>query len=90
MGSISAKKLAEVVTNVRNCLAIELMVAAAGVDARAPLEPSRAVGAALGCIRRSVAKMDGDRVLYTDIEALSTLIEDGTLLAEVRRTTPFG
>jgi histidine ammonia-lyase len=90
MGSISAKKLAEVVVNVRHCLAIELMVAAAGVDQRAPLRPSTGVSAALACLREHVRPMDGDRVLYTDIEAIAALLEEGTLLAEVGKVTPVG
>ena len=41
----------EVVTNVRACLAIEIMTAAAGLDQRAPLRPSRGVQAALEVVR---------------------------------------
>jgi histidine ammonia-lyase len=81
MGSISAKKLREVVANVRNILAIEFMVAAAGIDQRAPLKPARAVANAHAAIRKFVPPHVGDRVLYPDIDAIRTLVEDGTLLA---------
>src|SRR6185437_2938997 len=40
MGSISARKLAQVIENVRSSLAIELITAAQGIDQRRPLRPS--------------------------------------------------
>lgn len=83
MGSVSAKKFVDVVTNVRNILAIELMVAAAGVDQRAPLKPSRGVQAVHAAVRAKVAKHEGDRVLYPDIEAISQLLQAGALEALV-------
>jgi histidine ammonia-lyase len=83
MGSVSAKKLREVVRNVRTCLAIELMTAAAGLDQRAPLRPSRAVAAALAKIREGVAPMTGDRPLYADIENVCGLVESGELTRAV-------
>ena len=79
MGSVSAKKLREVVLNVSRCLAIELMTAAAGVDQRSPLRPSRGVDAALARVRERVAPMTGDRPLYLDIEACFDLIASGSL-----------
>jgi histidine ammonia-lyase len=85
MGSVSAKKLADVVTNVRTCLAIELMTAAAGLDQRKPLRASRGVEAALGKVRERVAPMTGDRPLYGDIEALVQLVAGGELPAAVDR-----
>lgn len=83
MGSISAKKLAEVVTNVRRGLAIELMVACAGVDQRAPRAPSHGVAAARREVRSKVPPMTGDRVLYPDIAAIEELLLSGSLLAAV-------
>jgi histidine ammonia-lyase len=85
MGSVSAKKLTDVVTNVRTCLAIELMTAAAGLDQRRPLRPSRGVEAALAKVRERIAPMTGDRPLYGDIEALSSLVASGELPRAVDR-----
>src|SRR5208337_2590794 len=67
MGSISAKKLAQVVVNVRHSLAIEIMTAAAGIDQRAPLHPSSGVASAHAAVRRQVAPLTEDRPLYKDI-----------------------
>ena len=86
MGSVSAKKLREVVTNVKACLAIEIMTAAAGVDQRAPLSPSRGVRAALELVRRDVAPMTGDRPLYQDIARVIRMLDANTLLQHVTDT----
>jgi histidine ammonia-lyase len=75
MGSVSAKKLRDVVANVRSCLAIEIMTAAAGLEQRAPLRPSRGVASALAAVREVVAPMTGDRPLYADIAAVASLVE---------------
>jgi histidine ammonia-lyase len=83
MGSISARKLRMVVANVRKGLALELMVAAAGVDQRAPLAPSRGVAAALASVRRNVAPMTGDRILADDVEALERWLERDRLRGDV-------
>ena len=87
MGSVSARKLQSVVANVRNALAIELMTAAAGVDQRSPLSPSRGVRAALACVRSRVLPMIGDRVLYKDIAAVAELIRTGELARQVEAAT---
>ena len=83
MGSVSAKKLDQVVANTRNALAIELMTAAAGVDQRAPLRPSAGVQTALAAIREKVAPMTEDRPLYRDIAHVSALVASGTLMRVV-------
>jgi histidine ammonia-lyase len=79
MGSVSAKKLREVVRNVRSCLAIEVMTAAAGLDQRKPLRPAKGVEAALAKVREKVAPMTGDRPLYPDIEAVTQLLATSAL-----------
>ncbi len=83
MGSIAARKLVQVVDNVESSLAIELLVAAQGIDQRAPLRASRGVAAACEAIRSVVPTLDDDRPLYRDIATTRTLIEDGSLRARV-------
>ncbi len=87
MGSISAKKLVEIVRNVKAALAIEIMTAAAGIDQRRPLKPSKAVAAAQACVRARVAPMTEDRPLYRDIEAVTALISGGALVRAVEAVT---
>jgi len=85
MGSVSAKKLRDVVANVRACLAIEIMTAAAGLDQRRPLQPSTGVAAALATVRERVAPMTGDRPLYGDIAAVGELLGTRALVSAVER-----
>lgn len=87
MASVSAKKLRDVVANVEKSMAIELMVAAQGVEQRRPLRAARGVEAAHAAVREHVAPLDGDRILYRDIAAIEdALITRGGLLAQVEAT----
>ncbi len=86
MGSVSALKLRRVIENVRHSLAIEIMTAAAGLDQRKPLTPSRGVRAALAKVRTRIAAMTEDRPLYKDIAEAATLIEDRALVAAVEES----
>ncbi|MEZ4223964.1 MAG: histidine ammonia-lyase [Polyangiaceae bacterium] len=79
MGSISARKLGQVVDNVRRCLAIELLTAAEGLEQRRPLRGGRGVEVAHDVIRSAVPALTGDRPLYADIERLCELITEGRL-----------
>ncbi len=83
MGSISSRKLAQVVTHVRRGLAIEALVAAQGLDLRKPLTPARGVAAAHAAVREAVPTLTEDRALYRDMEAVERILEDGTLIAKV-------
>jgi histidine ammonia-lyase len=83
MGSIAARKLGQVVINVRHALAIEIMTAAAGLDQRAPLKPSVGVAAAQAAVRARVAPFVEDRPLYGDIARVAEMISGGVLVAEV-------
>ncbi len=83
MGSISARKLTQIVDNVRRSIAIELLTAAEGLEQRRPLTGGRGVEAAHAAIRSVVPALDQDRPLYENIEALAELIADGRLEAAV-------
>jgi histidine ammonia-lyase len=83
MGSVSARKFAQIVTNVRSSLAIEILTACAGLDQRLPLEPSLGVRAAYRVVREHVPVMEGDRPLYRDIGAVTDLVSTGKLLTRV-------
>ena len=84
MGSIGARKLEQVVENVRRCLAIEILTAAQGLEQRKPLTGGQGVEAAHRAVREVVPPLDDDRPLYRDIEAVAGLIRAGTLVARVR------
>lgn len=88
MGVHAADKLARIVDNVRNVLAIELLCAAQGLSLRAPLQTSPALAAALATLRARVPALDEDRPLYLDIQAARALLEDGSLRAAVEHVLP--
>ncbi|MGZ3408023.1 MAG: histidine ammonia-lyase, partial [Polyangia bacterium] len=77
MGVHAADKLARIVDNVRNVIAIELLCAAQGVDLRAPHRPGPALDAAHVALRARVPKLETDRVVSRDIETVRALIDDG-------------
>jgi histidine ammonia-lyase len=85
MGSVSARKLQQVVENVRQSLAIEILTAAAGLDQRAPLTPSKGVAAAHAAVRERVAPLTEDRPLYADIAAVARMIADDSLVAAAEK-----
>jgi len=79
MGMAAALKARQVVENVRTCLAIELLVAAQAIDLRAPLRPAAKIGEAHRRIRAVAPKLEGDRELHRDIEAVCRLVDAGAL-----------
>jgi histidine ammonia-lyase len=88
MGSVSARKLAQIVDNVWYCLAIEVLCGCFGLDQRRPLEPGRGVRAAYEFVRDHVAPLSGDRPLHKDIELVALMMRRGELLQHVRAEVP--
>ncbi len=82
-GWAAARKLRRSVDNLRRVLAVELVCAAAGLDLRAPLQPSPATGAALAAVRGAVAGPGPDRWLSPDLRHAEQLLADGSVLAAV-------
>jgi len=81
MGMTAALKARQVVEFTRSCLAVEVLVAAQALDFRKPLRAGRGVAAAHAAVRQVVPSMEEDREIHRDIEAVSALIDSGTLLA---------
>jgi histidine ammonia-lyase len=81
MGSISARKALQVAEHVQRVLAIEAMVAAQGLDHRAPLAPGTGVRASHAKLRETVATLEEDRPLHIDMDAVYALLERGALIA---------
>ena len=85
MGSVGARKLAQVVDNSRNALAIELLTACQGIDQRSPLKPSVGVAAAHATVRKRVPTLTEDRPLSPDFETVANLVATGELIDHVER-----
>lgn len=80
MGSISGRKLNQVIGNLQHIQAIELLYAAQAMDFRRPLRSSPVLEACHELVREHVAHADRDRVFSGDILILKNLIENGSLL----------
>ena len=72
----AAWKARRVLRNLENILAIELMCGAQGIDFRAPLRPGRGVRTAHERVRDIVPRLENDRVLSSDIEALRAAVSE--------------
>jgi len=81
MGSISGRKLHQVIDNLEYIQAIELLYAAQAMDFRRPLKSTPVVEACHALVRKHVPFIDHDRVFADDINALHQLIINGTFLA---------
>lgn len=81
MGSISGRKLHQVLDNLEYIQAIELLYAAQAMDFRRPLTSTPVVEACHALVREKVPHITDDRIFADDINALHQLITNGTLLA---------
>ena len=79
MGWGAGRKLWEVLANTSRVLAVELLCAAQGTEARLPLRPAPGTAAVLAAIRRRVPPLTEDRVLADEIEIVAQMIESGEL-----------
>jgi histidine ammonia-lyase len=79
MGSISALKLARVLENARNVVAIEALCAAQALDFKAPLKPGKGSQAGHSAIRATVPRLEKDRILSDDVAALAQALHKGAL-----------
>lgn len=76
MGSISGRKLNQVLHNLEKILAIELMFAAQGLEFRRPLKSSKIIEKNYDLIREKVKKLEDDRLIGEDILALCTMVKE--------------
>ncbi len=87
MGWGAARKLRASLDNLGGVLAIELVVAARGLELRQPLEPSTATAAALAAVRSDVPGFGADRWLSPELEAAKRLVLSGSVVDAVERTS---
>lgn len=83
MGTIAARKARSILTNVRRTLAIELMAAAQAVDFSDPRGLGKGSRAGYRLVRERVPRLEEDRFLAPEIEALDEMISSGALVAGV-------
>ena len=79
MGWHAARKLRNVVDNLRRIIAIELMSAARGIELRAPLTPAPRTAAVIAELRKTVPGHGPDRFLAPEIDACVEFVGAGKL-----------
>lgn len=76
MGSISGRKFNQVLDNLVNIFAVELMFAAQGLEFRRPAKCSKIVEENYDLIRSVVPKLEDDREIGKDMHAIAELIRE--------------
>ncbi|MCI4339495.1 MAG: histidine ammonia-lyase [Thermoplasmata archaeon] len=89
MGPWAGVKLRRILANTRKVVAVEWIVAGEALELRRPKAGGRGSEAALRSLRSRVALWTVDRSPAPDIVRVTALLEDGTLVREVRAEVPF-
>jgi histidine ammonia-lyase len=79
MGMSGARRLERMLHNLRHILAIELLCACQGIDLLAPLQTGALAKKAYDAVRAASPKVTADRPLAPDINAVATLVAQGTI-----------
>lgn len=84
MGMGAARRLEPLLANLRNILAIELLAACQGIDFLAPLKSGPESLKGYEIVRSLSARVDVDRSLAPDIDAVAQVISEGRFAALLR------
>ena len=76
MGSISGRQFNQILGNLEKILAIELMYAAQAIEFRRPEKCSNIIEENHAIIRSKVKKLENNRLLKNDINAMVTLVNE--------------
>lgn len=82
MGSISGRKFNQILGNLEKILAIELMYAAQAMEFRRPNTFSILIEKNIKIIRAKVAKLEEDRLLKDDINAIISMVSNQTIIVK--------
>lgn len=82
MGSISGRQFNQILGNIEKILAIELMYAAQAMEFRRPNTFSEIIETNFKIIRSKVAKLEEDRMLKDDINALIMLVKNRKIIVK--------
>lgn len=80
MGSISGRKLHQILDNLEYILAVELLSAVQGFEFRRPLKNSPILEAVIDSVQQVVPFAKEDRIFSIDLEKLRTYLREGTLV----------
>ncbi|RLN72562.1 hypothetical protein BBJ28_00004445 [Nothophytophthora sp. Chile5] len=79
MGGFAARKALTVVEHVETVVAIELLAACQALDLLRPLRTTEALEAVHALVRSHVPKLDKDRVMKPDMDAVLALVRSGAI-----------
>lgn len=82
MGSISGRKFNQILGNIDKIFAIELMYGAQALEFRRPNTFSTIVEDNFKLVRSKVAKLEDDRILKDDINALITMVKNQAFIVK--------
>jgi histidine ammonia-lyase len=85
MGTIAARKAREILDNVRNVLAIELLSSTQAIDFGNPAGLGKGTKVAYALIREKVEKLVDDRVMYLDINKVYDLVKSHAIIDAVEK-----
>ncbi|WP_017732933.1 histidine ammonia-lyase [Nafulsella turpanensis] len=80
MGSISGRKANQILGNLENILAVELLCAAQAFDYRKPMKSSKLLDACHELVRSRIEHAEEDRIFAEDIHILNQIIRKKELL----------
>ncbi|MGB8192251.1 MAG: aromatic amino acid lyase, partial [Chitinophagaceae bacterium] len=83
MGSISGRKLNNVIDNLEYILAIELMTACQAIEFRRPLKSSAILEFAHDYVREFVSFAEEDRIFADDVVRIKNIISDYSFVNKV-------
>ena len=83
MGTIGARKAAEIVRNARNVLAMEWMAAGQAYDLKEMADCAKSTKAGRDLLRRTVPFLEKDQVMYPLIQCASQFLAEAELLRTV-------
>ncbi|MGL5989645.1 histidine ammonia-lyase [Cetobacterium sp.] len=86
MGTIAARKAAEILGNVRKVIAMEILGACQGIDLRVIEKLGKGTKPAYKLVREVVEFYDKDRVMYIDIEKVEELIKTNKIVEKVEES----
>jgi len=82
MGSISARKLNQIIDNLENILAVELVCAAQAFDYRRPMKSGSVLESCHSLIRSKIDHAEEDRIFSDDLAVAKELISEKELINE--------
>jgi histidine ammonia-lyase len=83
MGVTAGRKLHEVLDNLTSCLSIEFLCNTQALEFHRPLKSSDAIEAVITHVRKTVPRIEDDRVFYKDMNNIKALINNNELLSAV-------